>query len=74
MADAETPVISIVSGSPTEEELAAVVAVLIAATPARQPAGVRSDRPLAGGWKSYTRTLRRAHTPGPGAWRQSARP
>ena len=72
MSLSEPPVISVLAGSPTEEELAALVVVLTAAA-APEPAGVRSDRPLAGGWKSYGRTLRRAHHPGPGAWRQSAR-
>ena len=56
----------------TDEELAAVVAVLRArASSERLRAG--SDRPLAGGWKSYYRTIRQQAAPGQQAWRTSIR-
>ncbi|WP_432558464.1 acyl-CoA carboxylase subunit epsilon [Granulicoccus sp. GXG6511] len=65
------PVVTVVSGSPTAEELAAIVTVLTAAaaSPADGPEVRRSDRPRVGGWRSYTRVLRGAAYPGPGAWR-----
>lgn len=67
----ESPVVTVVSGSPTPEELAAVLTVVTAAAAAATPSvEKRSDRPRVGGWKSYTRTLRRTAYPGPGAWRQ----
>lgn len=52
----------------TEEEVAAVTAVLAAASGSGE---LRSadDRPLAGGWKSYYRTLRTPLNTGRDAWR-----
>ncbi|GAA3866927.1 acyl-CoA carboxylase subunit epsilon [Tessaracoccus defluvii] len=52
----------------TEEEIAAVTVVLTVAT---RPEKLRSadDRPLAGGWKSYYRTMRAQLMPGRDAWR-----
>ncbi|HSO68492.1 MAG TPA: acyl-CoA carboxylase epsilon subunit [Arachnia sp.] len=52
----------------SEEEVAAVVAVLHASAGAEQ---LRSphDRPLAGGWKSYYRTVRSPLMGGRDAWR-----
>ena len=52
----------------TEEEVAAVIAVVHASAGAEQ---LRSpdDRPLAGGWKSYYRTVRSPLVGGREAWR-----
>lgn len=52
----------------TEEEVAAVTAVLAAASGSST---LRSadDRPLAGGWKSYYRTVRGTLNTGRDAWR-----
>ncbi|HJE51546.1 MAG TPA: acyl-CoA carboxylase subunit epsilon [Tessaracoccus flavescens] len=52
----------------TEEEVAAVAAVLAAAA---RTGTLRSadDRPLAGGWKSYYRTVRSPLVGGRDAWR-----
>lgn len=64
------PVVTVVAGSPTPEELAAIITVVTAAAAGDGPAEERrSDRPRVGGWRSYTRTLRGAAYPGPGAWR-----
>ncbi|OYO21024.1 hypothetical protein CGZ93_11200 [Enemella dayhoffiae] len=63
-----TPTFEVVSGSPSAEELAAIVTVLSAASAANGDSTPPSDRPRAGGWKSYWRTVRREHRPGPGAW------
>ncbi|CAI9407376.1 acyl-CoA carboxylase subunit epsilon [Aestuariimicrobium sp. T2.26MG-19.2B] len=61
----------ILRGNPDDAELAAVVAVLAAvgSTPPRET----DDRPLAAGWKSYHRVLRRPLVPGRGAWRNHYR-
>ncbi|MEL4505205.1 acyl-CoA carboxylase subunit epsilon [Luteococcus sp. H138] len=61
-------------GNPDDTELAAVMAVLQAVHRANVPVDQIDDRPLAGGWKSYHRTLRRVVNPGREAWRYSARP
>ena len=52
----------------TEEEVAAVIAVVHASAGAEQ---LRSpdDRPLAGGWKSYYHTVRSPLVGGREAWR-----
>ncbi|OYO08897.1 hypothetical protein CGZ98_13975 [Enemella evansiae] len=65
----ESPVIEVVSGSPTPEELAAVVTVLTAAASSGNGrAGARSDRAEGRGWNAYWRSVRREHRPGAGAW------
>lgn len=71
--DPHAPVVTVVGGSPTPEELAAILAVVTAGTTAEAATARKSDRPRVGGWKSYTRTLRRAAFPGPGAWRHMDR-
>ncbi|WP_026925731.1 acyl-CoA carboxylase subunit epsilon [Granulicoccus phenolivorans] len=62
------PVIEVVAGSPTPEEIAAIVTVVsaLAAAPAEEKA---VDQPRVGGWRSYYRALRRPFVHGPGAWR-----
>lgn len=66
--------IEVMGGNPSDDEVGAVLAVLAAATAAQVPQKNNDDRPLAGGWSSYTRTLRRQMMPGREAWRQSGRP
>lgn len=61
-------------GNPDDVELAALMAVLQAAHRANVPVEQSDDRPVAGGWKTYQRTLRRVMTPGREAWKYSARP
>lgn len=76
MTEPTEPTIEVVSGSPTDEELAAVLIVLSAAKrrkAAALAATVRTDLPTSGGWKSYWRTIRREHRPGPGAWHHAVR-
>jgi len=65
----DEPVFSVVKGSPTDEEVAALVAVL---TLARRREPEPDTRPS--GWSAYWRTVRAPITPGPNAWRMSARP
>ena len=62
------PAMGVVKGNPTEEELAAAVTVLSLALAPRPNPRPADDRPLAGGWKSYWRVVRREHRPGRGAW------
>ena len=72
-AGAQPPALTlqVVAGSPTDEELAAVVVVLAAATavaPAPPPPPERSR------WAAAARLARLPLAPGPGAWVGSARP
>ena len=66
-------VLSILKGSPSAEEIAAVVVAIAAAR--RAPA---SEARVAGrirfGWSSRSRLLRQPLAPGPGGWRASALP
>jgi hypothetical protein len=64
------PILQVVKGDPTPEELAAlimVVAARSAATPA--PAPERANN-----WATYWRNARTPLRPGPGRWRASAHP
>ena len=64
------PILQVVKGDPTPEELAAlimVVAARSAATPAPEP-----ER--ANNWATYWRNARTPLRPGPGRWRASAHP
>lgn len=58
------PLLSIVRGTPTPEELAAVVAVLAA----RGGGGEAAEPAVPSLWASKAAVLRRPLTPGPGAW------
>lgn len=65
------PVLRIVRGDPSPEEVAAVTVVLAAAS------GGGSAEPEAGPtsvWTERESLVRRPLTPGPGAWRASALP
>jgi hypothetical protein len=66
----DEPVFSVVKGSPTDEEVAALVAVLtlVHRRSEQEPTTRRS------GWSAYWRSVRAPITPGPNAWRMSGRP
>ncbi len=68
--DPGRPLLRVVRGTPTDEELAALTVVLSVktATPAEPPAQPRSE------WRNRAALVRRPLHPGPGAWRASARP
>ncbi|MGO4956008.1 acyl-CoA carboxylase subunit epsilon [Luteococcus sp. Sow4_B9] len=66
--------IEVTGGNPDDAETAAVITALMAAMAPSGPVEESDDRPLAGGWKSYTRVMRRMPTHGREAWRYSARP
>ena len=65
------PVLRIIRGSASPEEIAAVVAVLASrsATAAKPP-----DTEPSRGWTNRADALRRPLAPGPGAWRASGMP
>jgi hypothetical protein len=66
------PLLRVVRGDATPEEIAALVAVLLARpADAGAPGPVRS---VPGFWPDRSRLLRRPLSPGPGAWRRSALP
>jgi hypothetical protein len=62
------PVFSVVKGSPTDEELAAVLVVLAA-----RPVAAKPGRSAGSGWSAYWRSVGVALQPGPDAWRMSSR-
>ena len=70
---AATPVLQIVSGSPSEEELAAITAVVVASRRARPTPHAPYTGTVAGGWRSYWHTVRNPLLPGREAWRSTFR-
>ncbi len=66
------PVLRIVRGDPTPEEVAALTAVLAAASGGGEPEPDR-DRGPASAWVEREALVRRPLTPGPDAWRMSLR-
>jgi hypothetical protein len=66
----EGPVLRVVRGAATPEEIAAVVAVLLS----RPAAGGARPAPARSAWSDRSRLLRCPPHPGPGAWRRSAFP
>jgi Acyl-CoA carboxylase epsilon subunit len=64
------PLFRIVKGEPTPEELAALVAVMVARSQVAPPPSPRRKSH----WAAPHRRMRRMGQPGPGAWRASALP
>ena len=71
MTDPDEPMFSVIKGSPTDDELAAVVTVLTMLQRAGSAAG---EKPRPSGWSAYWRSVRPVVPPGPGAWRMSGGP
>jgi Acyl-CoA carboxylase epsilon subunit len=67
----EEPLFSVVKGSPTDDELAAVMTVLTTRFAQRR---AEEATPARSGWSAYWRSLRSPIQPGPSAWRMSGRP
>ncbi|MGO9189826.1 MAG: acyl-CoA carboxylase subunit epsilon [Streptosporangiaceae bacterium] len=67
------PLLRVVHGDATPEEIAALVAVLLAARSAdtEAPSPPRSAQ---NAWSDRSRLLRRPLSPGPGAWHRSTLP
>ena len=66
------PLLRVVRGDATPEEIAALVAVLV--TRAAEGKTSRPARSANNAWSDRSRLLRRQLCPGPGAWRRSALP
>ena len=66
-----TPVVRIVSGSPTEDELAATQAVIAAALAEQASLGAPRRAPSVDLWRRAARAPRTAVQAGPGAWSAS---
>jgi hypothetical protein len=67
---APAPLFAVTRGTPTPDELAALLVVL-ASQPATPPSRSHAGRPE---WSAKSRMLRAAVHAGPGAWRASALP
>jgi hypothetical protein len=70
MTQPNEPLFRVVKGSPTDEELAALVAVLSL----RSGGEASESEPQPSGWSAYWRSVRAPVQPGPEAWRMSGRP
>ena len=69
------PVLQVVKGDPTDEELAALVAVVSARAASQVAAGAAvAPEQRASDWASYWRNVRQPLQHGPGRWRASAHP
>jgi hypothetical protein len=66
------PLLGVVRGDATPEEIAALVAVLM--TRSADDVAASPDRSVPGFWSDRSRQLRRPLHPGPGAWRRAALP
>lgn len=63
----------VVAGTPDDDELAALSAVLVALRRSRPAPHTPATSTLAGGWRSYWHTVRTPLVPGREAWRSSFR-
>jgi hypothetical protein len=63
------PLLQVLRGEPTAEELAALTVVVAALAQRRE----RRRGTLVGGWASFADAHRRPLQPGPGGWRASGR-
>ena len=69
------PLLRVVRGDPTAEELAALVVVVSTRMPGEaSPAFPAKARPARSDWGAPHRRLRQPIRPGPGAWQGSALP
>ena len=71
--DAAQPPLVVVCGDATEEEVAALTAVVAAIGAAEASARVPGPAPVSE-WASRARQVRSSHRAGPGGWRASALP
>ena len=69
MSEQPAPLLRVVRGEPTAEELAALVAVLASRPAVDAPA---PDAPRPSAWTDRARYVRRALPRGPGAWKASS--
>jgi hypothetical protein len=71
-AEPSAPLLRVVKGDPSPEEVAALVAVVSAMAAGAAEAASRQQRPTPA-WAAHHRKHRPPHRHGPGAWRLSAR-
>ena len=69
----QAPLFSVVGGSPSDEDVSALAAVLAVLRRGRGRPHAPAQSPIAGGWNSYWHVLRRDYLPGQGAWRSTFR-
>jgi len=69
---ADRPLLRVVRGDATPEEIAALVAALVTRAAGLTAPG--QARSVPGAWSDPSRQLRRPLFPGPGGWRRSALP
>ena len=65
--------VRVVGGNPTDAELAALGAVIVALRRERPAPHAPATSTVAGGWRSYWHTVRTPLVPGHEAWRSSFR-
>jgi Acyl-CoA carboxylase epsilon subunit len=68
------PLLAVVRGDASEEEIAALVTVLAARNRAAGQRAAARRRPVVSAWADRSAQLRKPLRPGPGGWRASARP
>ena len=69
MSDTGQPLLRVVEGDATPEEIAALVAVFASLGGPETPAPRRTPE-----WQAHHRKVRATHRPGPGGWRSSGLP
>lgn len=74
VTEAGRPGLRVIRGDATPEEIAAVIAVLLARSDAVAAADAAAAVPRPSAWADRGRQLRRPVFPGPDAWRRSALP
>ncbi|AYY14405.1 acyl-CoA carboxylase subunit epsilon [Actinobacteria bacterium YIM 96077] len=72
MSEETEPLVRVVRGNPTDDELAALTTVIVAKAAATAEA--RAPQPRPSTWAAYWRSVRPQLRPGPGAWRASGLP
>jgi hypothetical protein len=70
MTESSPPVLRVISGNPTPEEVAALTVVLTALSGGADDSVTRPNR--IGGWADSAARLRTPHRPGVGAWRATS--
>jgi hypothetical protein len=72
--DAPRPPLVVIKGDATDEEVAALVAVVQGMAAAGAAAASAAEAPRRSAWSDPARTVRVSHPHGPGGWRASALP
>jgi hypothetical protein len=75
VAEDRTPFLRVINGDATDEEIAALVAAIVAVTAARSGVeGGQTRPPVLNNWSEKSRLMRPAVHPSAGGWRRSALP